>query len=360
MRHFSTTFHKGVTVEEGILQIAELSDDAFAAWDRYVTANPAATFFHRAGWKRVIEKSFGHRTHYLYAKRDGAIEGVLPLVHMKHPIFGHSLISVAFGVYGGPVASNAVAENALDARARALAANLDVDYLEYRQLQPKDRPGFVANSELYATFRKALEPSVDQNLFSIPRKQRAMVRKGLKFGLQSEIDSDPNRLHKVYATSVRNLGTPVFARRYFEELKREFKDECEILLVVDRGRAVAGVMSFYFRDEVLPYYGGGTREARDLAANDVMYWEVMRRACERGSRIFDFGRSKVGTGSYQFKKNWGFPAMPLHYLYQLRRGEALPALNPLNPKFRLFIAIWKRLPLAVANRIGPHIVRHIG
>lgn len=343
-----------------MFQIRELKDGAAGEWDQYIASNPDATFFHRAGWKRVIERAFRHTTHYLYCERDGAIEGVLPLVHLKHPLFGNSLISVAFGVYGGAVASNEAAERALDQAARSLAEDLDVDYLEYRPLKLQSRLGFVAKSDLYVTFRKSLKSSVEENLLAIPRKQRAMVRKGLKLGLQSEVDRDPKRLHQVYAASVRNLGTPVFAHQYFDELMREFKDDCEVLLIVYNGRPVSGVMSFYFRDEVLPYYGGGTREARDLAANDVMYWEVMRRACERGCRIYDFGRSKCGTGSYHFKKNWGFVPEPLHYLYHLRRGNRPPELNPLNPKFRLFIEVWKRLPLAVANRLGPHIVRHIG
>lgn len=343
-----------------LLQIRELTEETFADWDRYVATSPRATFFHRAGWKRVIERSFGHKTHYLYGERDGSIEGVLPLVHMRHPIFGHALISIAFGVYGGPIASNQAAENALDQAARSLAQKLDVDYLEYRELELHERADFATRSDLYVTFRKALKPGVEENLLSISRKQRAMVRKGMKLGLQCTIDVEPGRLHQVYAESVRNLGTPVFARRYFDELVREFKDECEILLVTHMGRPVAGVMSFYFRGEVLPYYGGGTHAARDLAANDFMYWEVMRRACERGCRGFDFGRSKVDTGSYHFKKNWGFEPTPLHHRYYLRHGDSLPDINPLNPKFRLFIQLWKRLPLAVANCVGPHIVKHIG
>jgi FemAB-related protein (PEP-CTERM system-associated) len=119
-------------------------------------------------------------------------------------------------------------------------------------------------------------------------------------------------------------------------------------------------MNFYFRDEVLPYYGGGTAAARVRYGNDFMYWEVMRRAAARGYRLFDYGRSKLGTGSFAFKKNWGFVPEPLQYRFRLAPGAAIPDLNPLNPKFRLFIAAWKRLPLPVANAIGPHIVRGLG
>ena len=342
------------------LAIRELDEAAIPDWDRFVAECSGATFFHRAGWKRVIERSFGHRTHYLYAERAGVIEGILPLVHVKSLVFGNSLISLPFCVYAGPVAQNEQAVRALDNTARNLAEQLDVSHLEYRHIEPHEYPSAVAKADLYVTFRKRIDPDLDKNLLAIPRKQRAMIRKGQKFGLRSEIDADSRRLHRVYSESVRNLGTPVFSRRYFDELKREFGSACEFLVVTHGNQPVSAVMSFYFRDEVLPYYGGGTTQARALAANDFMYWEVMRRACERGSRVFDFGRSKRGTGAYDFKKNWGFPVQPLCYQFIMRRGGKPPEMNPLNPKFRILIEAWRHLPLAIANRLGPHIVRFLG
>jgi FemAB-related protein (PEP-CTERM system-associated) len=196
---------------------------------------------------------------------------------------------------------------------------------------------------------------------AIPRKQRAMVRKGIQNGLLSEIDRDADRLHRVYGESVRNLGTPVFPKKYFELLLATFPEQSDIVTIVTReGKPVASVLNFYFRDEVLPYYGGGTSDARRLAANDFMYWEVMRRACERECRVFDFGRSKVGTGAYDFKTYWGFEPVPLAYQFRLAPGHTVPDLNPLNPKFALFVKLWKRLPLALAARLGPSIVRGLG
>ena len=340
--------------------IGELDDTRVADWDRFVEQCPGATFFHRAGWKRVIERSFGHKCVFLYAERDGVLEGVLPLSHVKSTLFGNALVSLPFCVYGGPVATSDEAHAALDRAARALADRLDVGHLEYRHLERHAYSGAVEKADLYVTFRKPLDPEPEKNMLAIPRKQRAMVRKGLKLGVRSELDEGCARLHRVYSVSVRNLGTPVFPRRYFEELKRVFGEVCEILVLTHEGAPVSGVMSFYFRDQVLPYYGGGTEQARVVAANDVMYWEVMRRACERGSRLFDFGRSKRGTGAFDFKKNWGFPPEPLHYQFIMRRGDKPPEINPLNPKLRIFVEAWKRLPLAVANAIGPHIVRHLG
>jgi FemAB-related protein (PEP-CTERM system-associated) len=152
----------------------------------------------------------------------------------------------------------------------------------------------------------------------------------------------------------------VFSAKYFAALCAEFGDDAEILVVEDLGVPIAAVLSFYFRDEVLPYYGGGTPAARSRAGNDAMYWEVMRRAADRGCRIFDFGRSKEGTGAYSFKKNWGFTPTPLNYEFKLRVGDTIPDVNPLNPKYRLMIEMWKRLPLPVANFLGPFLVKNLG
>jgi FemAB-related protein (PEP-CTERM system-associated) len=210
------------------------------------------------------------------------------------------------------------------------------------------------------TFRKTLHPEIERNMLDIPRKQRAMVRKGMKAGLTSSIDDDTGEFYRAYAESVHRLGTPVFSREYFRKLREVFGRDCEVLTVRRGGSVVAAVMSFYFRDEVLPYYGGGTAAARELAGNDFMYWEVMRRACERAIRVFDYGRSKQGTGSFFFKKNWGFEPTPLVYEYLLVKGREVPEHNPLNPRYRHLIKAWQRMPLALANAIGPHIVRGLG
>jgi FemAB-related protein (PEP-CTERM system-associated) len=337
-----------------------LEEAAIPAWDRFVAALPQATFFHRAGWRAVIERGFGHRAHYTLAERDGAIVGVLPLVDMRTRLFGRSLISAPFCVYGGPVAADAEALAALEAHAAALMDRMDVPVMEFRFLHAPEGAEWAERPGLYVTFRKPIAADDAANLKAIPRKQRAMVRKGIENGLRAEVSGALGVLHRVYAESVRNLGTPVFSRRYFELLLAAFPDCTDVLTVFDGETPIAAVLNFYFRDEVLPYYGGGTAAARARAGNDFMYWEVMRRAASRGCRLFDFGRSKEGTGAFAFKKNWGFSPMPLAYRFRLRPGAALPERNPLNPKYARFIAGWKRLPLPVANAIGPHIVRGLG
>jgi FemAB-related protein (PEP-CTERM system-associated) len=342
------------------LSVRAVRDSDAAAWDAFVQGLPEATFFHRFGWKRVIEQAFGHRSHFLLAERAGRIEGVLPLAEVKSRLFGHSLVSTPFCVYGGIAAATPPARAALDQHAQDLAAELGVGHLEYRD---RDAPAHAdwPGTELYVTFRKELDPDVEKNMLAIPRKQRAMVRKGIKNDLRVDMEPGVDGFFAVYADNVRRHGTPALPKRYFALLREVFGRDCDVLLVRSpEGKVVSGVLSFHFRDEILPYYAGDALEARNLAANDFKYWELMRRACERGVRVFDYGRSKVGTGPYDFKRNWGFEPKPLHYRYKLVRADRVPENNPNNPKYRLFIKAWQRMPLALTNFLGPHIVKNLG
>jgi FemAB-related protein (PEP-CTERM system-associated) len=334
-------------------------DSDATAWDAFVQRCPEATFFHRFGWREIIKGVFRHTPHYLAAERDGEIVGILPLAEVKSRMFGHALVSLPFCVYGGPASIDAEADRALIDEATRLAQSLDVEHLELRNRTSKC-PTW-ARQDLYVTFRREILPEADANLLAVPRKQRAMIRKGMKNGLRGEIDTTVDRFFALYADNAHRHGTPPFAKEYFVRLREVFGDACEVLTIVDtKGRPVSGVMSFYFRDEVLPYYAGDTIEARDLAANDFKYWDLMQRACANGVRVFDYGRSKQGTGSFDFKKNWGFEPVSMPYEFRLLKRETVPQNNPLNPKYRMLIATWRRLPLAVANALGPHIVRNLG
>ena len=337
------------------------SSDAAATqrWDDFVLACPSATFFHRAGWQKVVTQVFGHKTYFLFAESDGVLQGVLPLAHVNSWLFGNSLIGLPFAVYGGVAAVNDAATEILETEAQTIAKQLGVDHLELRNVQARhaDWPC----QDLYVTFRKAILPEEEANLLAIPRKQRAMVRKGIKNGLSSAIDNDVDRFFALYADNVHRHGTPAMPKSYFGALRKEFGDACEVLTVsAPDGRSLSSVMSFYFRDEVLPYYAGDDESARDLAANDFKYWELMRRSCARGLKVFDYGRSKQGTGSFAFKKNWGFDPQPLHYEYCLYKRDAIPQNNPSNAKYRLMIETWRRMPIGLANWLGPFIVRSLG
>jgi FemAB-related protein (PEP-CTERM system-associated) len=333
---------------------------AAAAWDEFVLACPQATFFHRAGWQRVLNGVFRHPTHYLYATDNGSITGVLPLVHVKSMLFGNALTSLPFAVYGGVAANDVASAAALEAKADEIARQLGVQHLEYRNLAGP-RHADWPRQDLYVTFRKELFADEEANMLAIPRKQRAMVRKGIKNDLTSSVDQSVDRFFSVYADNVHRHGTPAMPKRYFEALRREFGSDCEVLNVTATdGKLLSSVLSFYFRNEVLPYYAGDDLAARELAANDFKYWELMRRASGRGVTLFDYGRSKQGTGPYAFKKNWGFEPTPLHYEYRLYKRDAVPQNNPSNAKYKLMIETWRKLPLGFANWLGPFVVKSLG
>ena len=328
-------------------------------WEEFVFACPAATFFHRVGWREIYEEVFRHRTHYLLAERGERIVGVLPLVQMKSLLFGHALVSLPFAVYGGVATEDDEALHSLHRFAVALGRELGVEHLELRNVVSAE-PAWP-RQDLHVTFRRPLLAEVEANLLAIPRKQRAMVRKGIERQLRGEIDSRVDRFFELYADNMHRHGTPPYSKRYFEALQRVFGDDCEMLTVISaQGQALSGVLSFYFRGEVLPYYAGDRVEARELAANDFKYWDLMRRACERGLSTFDFGRSKRDTGSFDFKKNWGFEPTPLHYEYQLFKRDTVPQNNPSNPKYRRAIELWRRLPRGVVTAIGPLLSRSLG
>ncbi len=330
-----------------------------AAWDEFVATCPQATFFHRAGWQSLMREVFRHETHFLYAQDHGRITGVLPLAHVNSLLFGRSLASLPFAVYGGVAVDDEASAEALEAQAQQLAQQLGVDHLELRQRE-RQHTGWP-QQDLYVTFRKPILPDEEANLLAIPRKQRAMVRKGIKNGLTSAIDPGVDRFFPLYAGNVHRHGTPALPRRYFEALLKVFGRDCEVLTVSSaQGRPLSSVLSFYFRDEVLPYYAGDDEAARELAGNDFKYWELMRLSCARGLKVFDYGRSKQGTGSFAFKKNWGFEPAPLHYEYRLYKRDSVPQNNPANAKYRLMIETWRRLPIGLANWLGPFVVRNLG
>ena len=341
------------------LEVRYLDDVGHEAWDSYVQQSPTSTFFHKAGWRTVLKRAFGHIPYFLYAVDGEQLRGILPLAHIKSLLFGNSLSSLPFCVYGGVDAVDGAAQQALLEEACRLAEKLRVGALELRNLRHSDT-GWPCK-ELYCTFRRELDADHDANMKAIPKRQRAMVRKGINAGLEGEESDDAARLYRIYSESVRNLGTPVFSGRYFEVLQEEFGEDCRILMIKKDDVDVAGVMSFYFKDDVLPYYGGSTAASRAIkGVNDFMYWDLMCRSADEGYRCFDFGRSKQGTGPFSFKKNWGFEPQQLYYEYRLVKDSEMPDINPLNPKYRFMVQTWKRLPLPLANLMGPPLARHLG
>ena len=342
------------------IEVRPLRDQDEQSWEDFVARTHGASFFHRPGWNRAVARACGHDTLNLGAWRDGRLIGILPLTHIRSRLFGDALVSVGFGVYGGIVTEDDEAAHALAFAAARAGDRVRVGHIELRHEGPSSLAWHV-RSDLYATFRRKISALDEANLKAIPRKKRADLRKAIDNPrLRIDAESDLKTFFRIYAESVRDLGTPVFPRELFAAIKSEFGALVEISAAIGPDGPVAAVMSFYFKDKVLPYFGGATPAARPLHAYDLLYWELMRRAAARGCRIYDFGRSKRGTGSFDYKAFWGFEPEPLHYQYLPVGRAGIPEINPLNPKYRLMVQTWKRLPIPLANALGPVIARQLG
>lgn len=337
--------------------------DELARIEAFVAAAPAGSAFHRPAWVMAVSKACNHEWRYLLAEDgDGILQGILPLHLVHSALFGRALVSSGFAVGGGILSDNDQAIRSLADEAWRFAERQSFPTVELRggsvlgdQWQNKEG--------VYAGFVSPLAEDPESQLLAIPRKQRAEVRKGFANDLTVRIGTgaqDRADHYAVYAESVRNLGTPVFPKALFDEVLDGFGDDADILTVLHEGKPVASVLSLYHQQTVMPYWGGGTWDARRFRANDIMYYALMNHARERGCKSFDFGRSKFGTGAFSFKKNWGFEPQPLSYFMRTADGEQGRDVNPLSPKYRMQVALWQRLPLSFANRIGPMIARGLG
>jgi FemAB-related protein (PEP-CTERM system-associated) len=347
------------------LRVADLSDAADSeAIERFVAAHPAAQLFHRPGWSRAVERGCGGRGHYLVAESGaGALTGLLPLSEIRSPLFGNSMVSVGFGVGGGVLADDDATAEALAEAAWSLARRRGCSGLELRGGRVPAGEGWRLQQGVYAGFAADLPQGDEAILLAIKKRARAEVRRSQGFGLEFRAGRGPADLdahYRTYSASVRNLGSPIFPKRLFAAMLDEFGDDADIVTVWKDGRPLSSVLSFYFKGTVYPYWGGGTADARRWRANEAGYYQLMCRASRRGCTRFDFGRSKVGTGPYAFKKNWGFEPAPLVYAVRTAEGGRAREINPMNPKYRLQVALWRRLPLPVANLLGPYIARGLG
>jgi FemAB-related protein (PEP-CTERM system-associated) len=340
------------------VRTASLDDPRLEA---YVRGHAGATPFHLPQWSRAVAHGTGQRAHYLIAEQDGAVRGVLPLTEIRSRLFGSALVSAGFATGGGALAEDEGSAATLADAAWALAQSLGCPTAELRGGAVP--AGWQASAGVYANFTRALPADEEALLRIIPRRQRAEVRRAL--ASQLEISAGCDRRHRdahyrVYAESVRNLGTPVFPRALFEAALDQFGAEADIVIVWKEGRPLAALLNFYLGTTCQPFWGGGTWEARSCRANDLVYYALMRHAVARGCTRVDFGRSKVGTGPWARKRIWNFAESPLTYAIRTRDGAPPRQVNPLDPKYRLKVAAWQRLPLWLANRAGPIIARGLG
>lgn len=348
-------------VSAAAMRLADFRDPGEVERIEEFVAERGGSVFHRPLWLRAVEQGTGQRALGLIAERAGLIAGWLPLSDIHSPIFGRALVSSGFGVGGGVLAERDEDGAPLCRAAEELAQRRSASTVELRGGEAP--AGWRRVEGRHANFAAGLQADDEAQLKWIVKRARAEVRKGLANDL--EVGTGGDEAHRaahyaVYAESVRNLGTPIFPRRLFDAMLDLFGEEAEIMVVRHEGRAVSSVLSFYHDGAAMPFWGGGTHEARALHSNERMYYELMCHARRRGCTRFDYGRSKLGSGPYSFKKNWGFEPEPLTYWSWSPKGCAARNVDPTDAGYSARIALWKRLPLRLANAIGPFIARGLG
>lgn len=316
------------------------------------------SLFHRPAWLQAVERGTGQHACGFVSERLGVVTGWLPLTEVRSFLFGKALVSSGFGVGGGILAESDAAAEVLAQAAQRHASRTGVASVELRGGPVPD--GWREVSDKHCGFVRALAEDDEAELLAIPRKARAEVRKGLKSALEVRVGRGAQDIaahYAIYSESVRNLGTPVFPKSLFRAMLDAFPDCSDILTVSMDGAPIASVLSFYHDGAVMPFWGGGTFAARSARANELMYYELMLHARREGMERFAFGRSKTGSGPYSFKKNWGFEPEPLTYATWTAEGEEARDVDPTSEAYQRKIALWKKLPLPIANTIGPFIAR---
>jgi len=340
--------------------IVALSAERYAEWDRYLSRHADATLFHTLAWRDAVREGFGHSDHYLAALRGDRIVGVFPAFCIASRIAGRLLVSVPYGVGGGILADDGEAAGRLFDAARRTARELGCAVIDLRS--EKATAPDVPIVDRYVGFRRELPDRAEDVLSWLPRKARAAARNARdKYQLTSHFNNEELALvWRLYSMSMRRLASLNYPLRFFEALASRFRDRHWVTVVRRNGQPVAGLVTFFFRDRVMPYFLGTTDEARRCSAANFIYLAVMERAVAAGYRVFDFGRSRRDNGgSYDFKRFQGFEPRTLEYQRCVEPGCNAADLSPTNPAFGLARRIWPHLPLCVTRFAGARLSRHI-
>jgi FemAB-related protein (PEP-CTERM system-associated) len=342
-----------------MVKVERYGDDN-GEWDAFVAGHPESSNYHQYGWRKVIERSFGHRTHYLVA-RDASrqICGVLPLTHMKSRLFGNFLVSLPFFNYGGLLGCGDAVNAVLLRESGQLLAETGADHLELRHLALQGDG--LATRQHKVTMLLNLAGDEESQWRALDPKVRNQVRKAQKSGLVTITGHLEllDRFYDVFSRNMRDLGTPVYDRQFFREILQAFPEATRIIVVLQGERTVAAGLLTWYRQTLEVPWASSRRDYRELCPNNLLYWEALCFAIAKGCSSFDFGRSTPGEGTWRFKKQWGAQPVQLYWQYLLGPGAEVPSLNPANPKYRQAVRLWQRLPLAVTRMLGPQIVRSI-
>lgn len=330
------------------------------SWDAYVQNHPAASNYHRYGWRDVIEKSFKHQCFYLAAKDStGSFIGILPLAFMQSRLFGRFLISLPFFNYGGLICNRQEIGDALLMEAAKLRTELGAEYVELRHTVQWSGDMPTKQQKVGMILELAKDAEAQWHRFNA--KLRNQIRKAEKSGLVAIIGGREltNDFYKVFVRNMRDLGTPVYSRHFFESVFDDFPDDTRIISVNLGTKVIAAGLVNWFQDTIEIPWASSVRDFNSLCPNNLLYWTALQFAIERGLARFDFGRSTPGEGTYRFKEQWGAKPLQLHWQYVLPEGATLPELNTKNPKYEMAIRMWQKLPLPVTRILGPGIVKNI-
>jgi len=330
--------------------------------DAFVSRTPGSRLAHLPAWGRMVQRVFGHRPYYLVARgQDGQdIEGVLPLTHVKTWLTGSVLVSQAFIDYGSILAANDSARDALYHRAVELAGELGCESVEFRNIDPLPYEG-LARRDDKVTLLIPLEDGVEAVWMSFGASVRKQTRKAEKHGLTAQIGGAEllNDFYSIYCRKMHELGTPAYPRKMMQAMCETFPGMVDLFRVrLEDVTVAAGLMTFFNGIAEIPW--SGTLDQYDhLYPNRLLYWTMIEHYTKKGAHLFDFGRSSVGGGNYEFKLRWHAHPVPLNYQYWLRPGKELSVLSPDNPRFRRKVEMWKKLPFRVARALGPIIARQL-
>jgi serine/alanine adding enzyme len=330
-----------------------------AEWDAFVATNPDASFYHREKWRGVFARAFRHCTEYLVARDNGAVVGVLPLVELRTRLFGRLMVSLPFVNYGGVLARDASAASALATRAASIAREHALRYVELRHVSRRFDTMPCKQHKVGMLLSLVDDPAAAWA--ALDRKVRNQIKKAQKSDLSAVEGGDEllDAFYQVFAANMRDLGTPVYSRLFFQEVLRAFPDEARVLVVSHGRTAVAGGIVLRRHDVCELPWASSLRAYRASCPNNLLYWTAIGGAIAAGCRTFDFGRSTPDEGTFHFKRQWGAEPVPLNWEYPWLGGGGVPDLTPKNPKYAFAIELWKRVPVSVATLIGPSIVRGI-
>lgn len=341
------------------MELREYTEEFSKAWKDYVKKNSSCSFAHQIEWKSILERSFKQKPVYLLAVEDNQVYGILPLFYYSSLLFGKFLVSLPWLDYGGACADSVEIQTLLIDNATEIAQQKGCRFLELRGVVSREERLVTKTSKV--TFILELEADAEKVWKKLDSKARNQVRKAQRSELTVYLGREENLdpFYSVFSTNMRDLGTPVWTKELFKNILTYLPNSSEIALVKLRNKVIGGALILYFKDMMTVPSASSLSSFLRYCPNNILYWEIIKRGCEKGIKKFDFGRSTLNSGTFNFKKQWVKEPTQLYWQYYLNKIKDLPELNPESPKFSLSKKLWRKLPLALTNFLGPKIIRNL-